>query len=192
MVASPSTRTWTEERVSAERGGIPRGCVGCSGLDLPLPRRDFLRLGGAGIAALAAPAAADTATSETGYPIVNVAPMADIAAGAEIAFEYPDGQSPAVLLRLPAPARGGIGPGESVVAFSTLCTHKGCPVAYRAERGMFICPCHWSTFDPAKSGALVIGQASEPLPQIRLRVQDGIVQAVGLEGLIYGRHTNIL
>lgn len=170
-----------------------RGCLGCSGFDLSLPRRDFLRLGGAGLAlAAAGSAAAQTTKDGSSYPIVNVAKLGDIAPGAEISFEYPDAQSPAVLLRLAAPARGGIGPGESIVAFSALCTHKGCPVSYRAERGMFICPCHWSTFDPGKNGALVIGQASEALPQIRLQVSGGIVQAVGVEGLIYGRHTNIL
>lgn len=171
----------------------PRGCLGCSGLDLPLPRREFLRLGGAGIAlAAAGSASAQTPKDDARYPVVDIAKLAEIAKGAEISFEYPDERSPAVLLRLAAPAHGGIGPDNSIVAFSALCTHKGCPVAYRADRGMFICPCHWSTFDPSKSGSLVIGQASEPLPQIRLQVNNGIVQAVGIEGLIYGRHTNIL
>ena len=56
---------------------------------------------------------------------------------------------------------------------------------------MLICPCHWSSFDPAKAGRMVIGQASEPLPQITLRVMGDKVQAVGVSGLIYGRHTNI-
>jgi hypothetical protein len=39
---------------------------------------------------------------------------------------------------------------------------------------------------------MVIGQGSEALPQIALRVHGNTVQAVGIEGLIYGRHTNIL
>jgi arsenite oxidase small subunit len=178
--------------VSDDCSRVPRGCLGCSGLELPLPRRDFLRLGGAGLALAAAGTASAETKDNAHYPVVKVAKLADIAPGAEMSFEYPDALSPAVLLRLAAPARGGIGPGESIVAFSTLCTHKGCPVSYRAERGMFICPCHWSTFDPGKSGALVIGQASEALPQIRLQINDGVVHAVGVEGLIYGRHTNIL
>jgi arsenite oxidase small subunit len=170
--------------------------LGCSGLDSPLPRRDFLRLSGAGLASIAAaPAAAsaqNAAPAETAFPVVDVARLADIAPGAEIGFEYPDSSAPGILLRLKAAAKGGIGPDNSIVAYSTLCTHKGCPVAFRPEPAMLICPCHWSTFDPAKGGALVIGQASEPLPQIRLRLSDGIVQAIGVEGLIYGRHTNIL
>lgn len=179
--------------MSENCGSVSRGCVGCSGLDVPLPRREFLRLSGAGLAlAAAGTASAETPKDDARYPVVDIAKLTDIANGAEISFEYPDGQSPALLLRLAAAAHGGIGPDNSIVAFSTLCTHKGCPVAYRADRGMFICPCHWSTFDPSKNGSLVIGQASEPLPRIRLQVNNGIVQAVGIEGLIYGRHTNIL
>jgi arsenite oxidase small subunit len=56
---------------------------------------------------------------------------------------------------------------------------------------MLLCACHWSSFDPAKAGRMVIGQASEPLPQITLQVQNGVVRAIGVAGLIYGRHTNI-
>jgi len=127
----------------------------------------------------------------TGYPIVDVAPLAKIDVGAEISFEYPDADSPAVLIRLDRSAEGGTGPGESIVAFSTLCTHKGCPVSFKRSHNMLLCPCHWSSFDPAKGGRLVIGQASEQLPQITLEVSDGMVRAIGVAGLIYGRHTNI-
>ena len=73
-----------------------------------------------------------------------------------------------------------------------LCTHKGCPLNYVADRKSLVCPCHWSSFDPSKGGRLVIGQASQSLPQMQLDIQDGMVRAVGLDGLIYGRHTNIL
>lgn len=165
-----------------------------------LSRRDFLIVGTIGVAgAVAAPGlssavkAADMASPATAaYPVVDVAPLASIAPGAQIAFNYPDPDAPAVLLALPRPAAGGIGPDNRLVAFSILCTHKGCPVNYLPERQMFVCPCHWSSFDPAKSGQMIIGQGSQPLPQIQLRVQNGMVQAVGVDGLIYGRYTNIL
>jgi arsenite oxidase small subunit len=124
--------------------------------------------------------------------VTNVAAIASIKVDAPLAFTYPDESSPAVLVRLKQAAAGGVGPGNSIVAYSVLCTHKGCPVAYRPERKLLICPCHWSSFDPAKSGQMVIGQGSQALPQIALRVQGDAVQAVGIEGLIYGRHTNIL
>jgi arsenite oxidase small subunit len=125
------------------------------------------------------------------YPVVDVAPLSKIDVGAEIAFQYPDPESPAVLLRLSRPAEGGIGPGESIVAYSMLCTHKGCPVSFKRNHSMLLCACHWSSFDPAKAGRMVIGQASEPLPQIALQLDNGVVRAVGVSGLIYGRHTNI-
>jgi arsenite oxidase small subunit len=156
-------------------------------------RREFLKTGGAGLGALVAgQAPASTTPPAAQYPLVAVAPLSGIGKRAVIPFTYPDPQSPAVLLRLDGPAVGGIGPDRDIVAYSTLCTHKGCPVSYKPERKLIICPCHWSTFDPAKGGGLVIGQASQQLPQIELRVESGMVQAVGVAGLIYGRHTNIL
>ena len=105
---------------------------------------------------------------------------------------YPDKSSPAVLIRLDDAAINGIGPNNEIVAYSQLCTHKGCPVSYRPERKMLICPCHWSTFDPSRAGTMIIGQASQALPQIKLRISDGIVQAYNIDGLIYGRQTNII
>ena len=158
-----------------------------------ISRREFIKIGSATtLASGLGPAMAATASAPAkGYPVVNVADLAAIK-DAPIPFTYPDENSPAVLLRMKQPAAGGVGPGNSIVAFSTLCTHKGCPVSYRAERKLFICPCHWSSFDPAKAGQMVIGQGSQALPQIALRVQGATVQAVGIDGLIYGRHTNIL
>jgi arsenite oxidase small subunit len=157
-------------------------------------RRDFLRAGGAGLGALVAPGAPapPAAASAPAYPVVPVAPLQSIGRGAVIAFAYPDPQSPAILIRLDAAGPGGVGPDRDIVAYSTLCTHKGCPVSYRPARKMLICPCHWSSFDPAKGGALVMGQASQYLPQIELRIERGVVQAVGVSGLIYGRYTNVL
>ena len=160
-------------------------------------RRDFLRLGSAGVAGFVAvpsstPASSAHAAAPPRYPVVAVAPLKDIGVGATIQFAYPDVRSPALLLRLAEPALGGVGPNREIVAYSMLCTHKGCTVAFKPERKMLICPCHWSTFDPAKAGTLVVGQASEHLPQIELRVDNGVVQAVRVAGLIYGRHTNVV
>jgi len=158
-------------------------------------RRDFIKLGSTGVAGvLAAQSLAPKAdaANPARYPVVTVAPLKNVGPGAAIVFAYPDAASPAVLLRLSEPATNGVGPARDIVAFSTLCTHKGCPVTFKPERKMFICPCHWSTFDPAKGGALIIGQASQQLPQIELRVTNGVVEAVGVSGLVYGRHTNLV
>ncbi len=164
-----------------------------------LNRRDFIKVGCSGLAGLVAsqgvmrPAVAgEPAIQAQAYPVVDIARLSSIKRGTVVPFTYPDPRSPAVLLRLDEPASDGIGPNNEIVAYSTLCTHKGCPVNYKPERKLFICPCHWSTFDPAKAGVLVIGQASESLPQIELRVLAGSVQAFGVRGLIYGRYTNIV
>lgn len=60
----------------------------------------------------------------------------------------------------------------SVVAFSAVCTHKGCTVA--PEDGILKCPCHGSTYDQA-TGDNTGGPAPEPLPEIAVSVKDGSV-----------------
>lgn len=159
-----------------------------------ITRRDFIKISSATtLAGGIAPAlAAGPAAPAPGYPVRDVAELAAIKVDAPVTFTYPDENSPAILVRLKQAVPGGVGPGRDIVAYSMLCTHKGCPVAYRPERKLLICPCHWSSFDPAKAGQMVIGQGSSPLPQIALKVAGGTVQAVGVDGLIYGRHTNIL
>lgn len=155
-------------------------------------RRDFIKTGGAGMAGLVAqPARAAVPPPAGGYPVLTVAPLKTLGKGAMVTFAYPDPRSPAILMRLTEPALGGVGPNREIVAYSTLCTHKGCPVIFKPDKKLLICPCHFSTFDPARAGMLVIGQASESLPQIDLRIENGLVQAVGMTGLVYGRTTNV-
>jgi len=158
-------------------------------------RRDFIKVGVAGaVLPTASVATTSLAASvdQTKFPIVDVASLLEISPQTVLHFSYPDASSPAVLIRLDEPGTNGVGPNKEIVAYSQLCTHKGCPVGYRTQRKMLICPCHWSTFDPARAGTMVIGQASQALPQILLRVNESIIQAYGVNGLIYGRHTNII
>lgn len=157
-------------------------------------RRDFIRISSATTLASGLPLAAANAQPPASgeMPVATVGLVSALKVDSPVGFSYPDANSPAVLMRLAQPAMGGVGPGQSIVAFSTLCTHKGCPVGYRMDRKLLVCPCHWSSFDPAKGGQMVIGQGSQSLPQITLRVQGDQIQAVGLEGLVFGRHTNVL
>ncbi len=159
-------------------------------------RRQLLSMGavaGVAVGTGTIPVTSSAATPATKpMPEVGVAPLGEIKAGSQRVFAYPDSDSPAILLRLDGPVEGGVGPDQSIVAYSMLCTHKGCPVGWNAEQKMLICPCHWSSFDPALKGRMIIGQGSQGLAQITLRVVDGGVNAVGVDGLIYGRQTNIL
>ena len=87
---------------------------------------------------------------------------------------------------------GGVGPDGDVVAYSTLCTHMGCPITYDPQARSFKCPCHFSQFDPEIAGQMICGQATENLPQVTLRVgSDGSIVATGVQGLIYGRQANV-
>ena len=159
-----------------------------------LTRRRFIQTAGAAGVGAAAPAVIGSkAAAETaGYPVKAIAAIGELPPGTAVPFTYPDDRSPALLLRMTGAVLEGVGPDSSIVAFSSLCTHKGCPVVYKPEHRLLICPCHWSTFDPEKAGSLVIGQASQPLPRIELRVESDMVIATGVEGLIYGRHTNLV
>ena len=160
-----------------------------------LTRRRFIQTTGAAGVGAAAPAVIGSraaAAAKAAYPVKPIVALDALFPGTTVPFTYPDDRSPALLLRMSAEVLEGVGPDASIVAFSSLCTHKGCPVSYRPEHRLLICPCHWSTFDPEKAGGLVIGQASQPLPRIELRVESGMVVATGVKGLIYGRHTNLV
>ena len=75
-----------------------------------------------------------------------------------------------------------------IVAYSKICTHAGCAVAlYRVPhfqpsrpRPALVCPCHYSTFDPATGGTVLFGPAGRPLPQLPLaRGPNGELMALG-------------
>jgi Rieske Fe-S protein len=61
----------------------------------------------------------------------------------------------------------------TVQAFSSICTHQGCPVSEVAG-GRIICPCHGSEFE-ADTGEVADGPASRPLPSVAVAVRDGEV-----------------
>ena len=69
---------------------------------------------------------------------------------------------------------------EGFVAYSKVCTHAGCPVGlYRASQGSLICPCHQSTFDVLRGAVPTFGPAVRPLPQLPIRLVDGVFVALG-------------
>ena len=94
--------------------------------------------------------------------------------------------SPLIVVRLePAeldfpPGRKGWAP-EGILAYSKICTHAGCAInLYRtplfeptAPRAALVCPCHYSTFDPARGAKVLFGPAGRPLPQLPLEIASG-------------------
>ena len=59
-----------------------------------------------------------------------------------------------------------------VVAFSAICTHKGCTVAPQGK--ILQCPCHGSTYDLA-TGDNTGGPAPSPLAKVPVEVRKGEV-----------------
>ena len=96
--------------------------------------------------------------------------------------------SPVVVVRLDPrtiqlrPSRRSWAP-LGFVAYSKICTHAGCAVSefryplYQptSKAPGLVCPCHYSTFDPASEGDVTFGPAGRPLPQLPLAV-DGARQ----------------
>jgi len=161
--------------------------------DEQLARGRFLRLAGAsGAAAAAAGAAAPAEAAPAHGPATElpVAKLRDLHPGRPVTAAYPDPKSPIIVLKLGHPVDDGVGPERDIVAYSSFCTHLGCPVTYKPERKLLACPCHFSSFDPAHGGLQVIGQASTNLPQIVLETRGENVYAVGIRGLIWGRQSN--
>ena len=91
-----------------------------------------------------------------------IAQEAEVAPGSAVKFK--DGGQDAVLVHLES---------GDFVAYSAVCTHQACTVAYK--NGQLACPCHGSVFDPANGAEVLTGPAQTPLPEIPVEVKDGQV-----------------
>lgn len=104
---------------------------------------------------------------------------------------FPEGATEAdrgqvVLIRLP---KGTLDPAAphvdddagTLVAFSKVCTHAGCPVGlYQRESRTLLCPCHQSAFDITDGAKPISGPAAWPLPQLPIEIDDaGYVRSTG-------------
>jgi len=128
------------------------------------------------------------------YPETTVGNANQLPVNQAVSFTYPDSDSPCVAIRMGEEVPGGVGPDKDIVAYSILCNHMGCPLDYAPDTRTFKCPCHFSIFDSEKAGQMVTGQATENLPRILLSYDkdSGAIQAIGVDGLIYGRQANVL
>jgi ubiquinol-cytochrome c reductase iron-sulfur subunit len=88
-----------------------------------------------------------------------------------------------VLVRLPKgdlklPRQVAHYAADGIVAYSKICTHAGCAISlYRAPlfkptdpTPALVCPCHYSTFDPAAGGTVTFGPAGRKLPMLPLTI----------------------
>lgn len=162
-------------------------------------RRQFLRggiVGAAGAAAatvLPATQAKAQGRARVDYPANRLANVADLVVNEPTDIEYPDVDSPGVLIKLGTAVEGGVGPDGDIVAYSVLCPHKGWFLSYNAGDKTLNCPGHYSRFDCEAGGQQTWGHATQNLPQFELRVDDGgEIFAEGVDELIYGRLSNVL
>jgi arsenite oxidase small subunit len=154
-----------------------------------LSRRQLLAAGAAvGVAGATEAQAADAARS---YPRRRIVALDRLAVNRPVSFRYPLRDQPNMLLDLGVEVPAGVGPKKSIVAFSTLCQHMGCPVYYERGRREFVCPCHQTRYDPERLASIVQGVATRALPRVLLEVRNGALFAVGVDGLVYGYRTNL-
>jgi arsenite oxidase small subunit len=149
------------------------------------------------VASTALPARAENRASPQAlalveYPRKRLANIKDLKVDVPVSINYPDDDSPGVLLKLGRPVEGGAGPDGDIVAFSILCPHKGFPLFYRADDRSLNCPGHYSRFDAEKGGLQIWGHATQNLAQFRLHIDNqGDIRAVAVDELIYGRLNNV-
>ena len=125
---------------------------------------------------------------EPGTDRVRVATLDELAAG-PVEFELA-GVGPCIVVQLEHAVDGGRGPDESIVAFSSLCPHMGCPfgvdVVDPSTGRVGPCGCHHSVFDLGRGGRMVQGRASSNLVRVELEIEDDVVFAIGAEGVPFG------
>ena len=145
--------------------------------DERISRERFIRMGGAlGVSVAAASILGACEGSSSEQSAKASGNKSEATAGQEIArtSKIPENSAanftaagnPAVLIHQQA---------GRFVAYSAMCTHQACTVAYQQSTGDLTCPCHGSVFDPSKGGAVVSGPAPVPLPQIPIKVRSGRV-----------------
>ena len=164
-----------------------------------LGRRQFLRGGAVAAAGAAATtvvpgeAAARVGLAQVDYASKHLANVKDLKVNQPLDIAFPDKDSPGVLLKLGKAVDGGAGPDRDIVAFSTLCPHKGWLMTYSAGDKTLNCQGHFSRFDCEAGGQLVWGHATQNLPQFTLRIDGkGEIYAEGVSDLIFGRPANVI
>ena len=184
-----------EERQLKVDGSVGRGCL--------MSRRQFLLTSGAvtSVVMVSGCATADASGGQTpaivsSYPRKLITKLSALKTDEPVDFSYPDDgdYSESIIVKLGTEAGGGVGPARDVVAYNNTCTHQGGSLAetYKGDtKSLGACPLHLSTYDLTRHGILIAGQAYQSLPQVLLELDGDNIYAVGIFGLIYGRHNNL-
>ncbi|CAB4669663.1 unannotated protein [freshwater metagenome] len=144
--------------------------------ELALDRRAVVRVGFLGALSLAffgvgklfasAPIdAKKAATTAASAPTGALVALKDLPVNSSADITLASGD-PGVVVRLAE---------DKVCAFSAVCTHNGCTVAYDSAQKVFLCPCHGAAFDPANHAQVLQGPANRPLDEVAVKIEKGYV-----------------
>jgi menaquinol-cytochrome c reductase iron-sulfur subunit len=150
-----------------------------------LSRRRFLTRLSVGLGSLAAAVLGLPIVAYLLSPLLNPTPSAwrsvggvdSFKMGETVAVQYQDpsplpwaGQTALTALWLRRTAQ------ESFTAFALNCSHLGCPVNWKPDAELFLCPCHGGVY--YADGTVAAGPPPLPLAQYQVRVVNGIVQVL--------------
>jgi cytochrome b6-f complex iron-sulfur subunit len=101
--------------------------------------------------------------TEGGRVLAGTLDTLPVGSGAVVAV----GSKPAVVVNTTA----------GIKAYSAICTHLGCIVAWDAPANLIICPCHDGRFNPA-TGAVVSGPPPAPLAPLTTVIEGNDIYIV--------------
>jgi thiosulfate dehydrogenase [quinone] large subunit len=132
------------------RGVIRTGAIGAIAVVASFAGRAFPQ------AAAASSSAKSTAKAGKG----QIIKLADLKVGGTYNFTHSTQGIPAVLFRTKV----------GVFAYSAICTHQGCTVAYDSASKHLKCPCHGAEFDPANGAKAIAGPTQTALGKVKVKV----------------------
>ncbi|MDX6227771.1 MAG: thiosulfate dehydrogenase (quinone) large subunit [Frankiales bacterium] len=180
-------------RAVVATGAVAAGGLALAGLDAAIGRGFANDTSSAGANAFPTlPAAATTGPAGSSSPAASSAP-APATSGTSSPTRSPTSTpagGPTITTAAAVTAAGGVGftdpstgdPAYVVQtaagdykAFSAICTHAGCTVAFLKKTSQFQCPCHGGLYD-AKTGQVLSGPPPQPLPSIAVKNVNGEIK----------------
>ena len=133
--------------------------------DVSVNRRGAMRVAIVGVLAIGAAALgrvfaqSSKASAAEASSNNQITKLSDLPIGSASNFVLASGE-PAILFRTKT----------GVFAYSAICTHQGCTVAYSAGSKTLACPCHGGQYDPFASAAVVAGPPQSPLSSVKVAI----------------------
>lgn len=90
----------------------------------------------------------------------QIVKLSKVKVGGNYAFQLSNG-APAILFRTKT----------GVFAYQSICTHQGGMTKFLSAKKLIVCSVHNASFDPFKSGAVVSGPATNPLPLVKVAIK---------------------